>query len=131
MGLMPSENVKVQDVEFFKIDEAGFDPKTRSWGTDWLIQDNSTRTVTIPSDLKPGMYVVRHEIIGLHYAWRENKEKKTSGAQSYPTCLSKSTKNNETLADFVQEVKVTGSGTATPPGQKFPGTYDWRDPGIL
>jgi hypothetical protein len=29
------------------------------------------------------------------------------------------------------EVEVTGTGSATPPGKKFPGTYDWRDPGIL
>jgi hypothetical protein len=116
MGLMPDENVKVQDVEFFKVDENTYNPKTETWGTDQLIKENNTRTVTIPSDIKPGMYIVRHEIIGLHFAWHENKEKKTSGAQLYPTCL---------------KVQVTGSGTATPPGQKFPGTYYWRDPGIL
>jgi cellulase len=89
MGLLPDENTKVQDVEFFKIDEGTYDPKTRVWGTDQLIKDNSTRTVRIPSDLKPGTYVVRHEIIGLHFAWQENKQKKISGAQFYPTCLSK------------------------------------------
>jgi len=116
MGLLPDEKTKVQDVDFFKVDEGTYDPKTGIWGTDQLIQENSTRTVTIPSDIKPGIYVVRHEIIGLHFAWHENKEKKTSGAQLYPTCL---------------KVQVTGSGTATPPGQRFPGTYDWRDPGIL
>jgi cellulase len=89
MGLMPSEDVKVQDVNFFKVDESTYDPKTEVWGTDQLIADNNTRTFTIPSDLMPGMYVVRHEIIGLHFAWHENKDKKTSGAQLYPTCLSK------------------------------------------
>jgi lytic cellulose monooxygenase (C1-hydroxylating) len=89
MGLMPDENVKVQDVEFFKVDENTYNPKTETWGTDQLIKENNTRTVTIPSDIKPGMYIVRHEIIGLHFAWHENKEKKTSGAQLYPTCLSK------------------------------------------
>jgi hypothetical protein len=36
------------------------------------------------------------------------------------------------LTDFVPiEVKVIGSGTATPPGEKFPGAYTWRDPGLL
>jgi lytic cellulose monooxygenase (C1-hydroxylating) len=89
MGLMPDEKVKVQDVDFFKVDENSYDPKTRVWGTDQLIKDNSTRTVTIPSDIKPGMYIVRHEIIGLHFAWHENKEKQTSGAQLYPVCFSK------------------------------------------
>lgn len=29
------------------------------------------------------------------------------------------------------EVNVTGAGTATPPGEKFPGAYGWRDPGLL
>jgi hypothetical protein len=40
----------------------------------------------------------------------------------------------ETIANFdiyVQEVRVTGTGTSTPPGQRFPGAYHWRDPGIL
>jgi hypothetical protein len=92
MGLMPDENVPVQDVEFFKVDENGYDPKTKVWGTDQLILDNSTRTFTIPSDLKSGTYVIRHEIIGLHFAWKENTEKKQSGAQLYPICFSKLSK---------------------------------------
>jgi hypothetical protein len=32
---------------------------------------------------------------------------------------------------YVPEVQVTGTGSSTPPGQKFPGAYNWRDPGIL
>jgi hypothetical protein len=89
MGLLPDEKTSVNDVEFFKIDEDGYHAKDNSWGTDALIANNNTRTVTIPSNIKPGMYVVRHDIIGLHFAWMENAEKKTSGAQPYPTCLSK------------------------------------------
>jgi cellulase len=89
MGLLPTEKTQVQNVDFFKIDEGTYDPETKVWGTDELIKHNNSRTVTIPSDIKPGMYVVRHEIIGLHFAWRENTEKKTSGAQMYPICLSK------------------------------------------
>jgi hypothetical protein len=26
---------------------------------------------------------------------------------------------------------VIGSGTDSPPGEKFPGAYGWRDPGLL
>jgi cellulase len=89
MGFLPNETTKPQDVDFFKVDENTYDSKTEVWGTDQLIKDNSTRTVTIPSDIKPGMYIVRHEIIGLHFAWHENRTKKTSGAQLYPTCMSK------------------------------------------
>jgi hypothetical protein len=89
MGLLPDEKTSVNEVEFFKIDEDGYHANDNSWGTDALIANNNTRTVTIPSNIKPGMYVVRHEIIGLHFAWTENAEKKTSGAQPYPSCLSK------------------------------------------
>jgi cellulase len=88
MGLLPDEKASVNDVEFFKIDEDGYHPKDNSWGTDALIENNNTRTVTIPSNIKPGMYVVRHEIIGLHFAWTQNETKKTNGAQPYPSCLS-------------------------------------------
>lgn len=116
MGLLPNEATTLQDVGFFKIDEAGYDPKTMTYGSDWLIKNNNTQTVTIPSDIKPGTYVVRHEIIALHNSWQEDKIKQTSGAQHYPNCF---------------KVEVTGSGTATPPSQKFPGTYHWNDPGIL
>ena len=116
MGLLPNESTKVQDVEFFKIDEATYDPATEIWGTDQLIKDNNTRTVTIPSDIKPGMYVVRHEIISLHFAFRDDTNRKVSGAQFYPTCF---------------KVQVIGKGTATPPSEKFPGAYHWNDKGIL
>jgi len=116
MAYMPSEDTSVNDVEFFKIDEATYDPKTDAFGTDMLIAENSTRTVQIPSDLRPGTYVVRHEIIALHYSFKEDTTKKTSGAQLYPNCI---------------KVRVSGTGVAAPPGEKFPGAYDWRDPGIL
>jgi hypothetical protein len=116
MGLMPDENTKPQDVSFFKIHESTYDPKTMTWGSDWLIKNNNTVTATIPSDVKPGMYVVRHELISLHFSFRENNETKQSGAQFFPQC---------------SKVQILGTGTATPPGQKFPGTYKWNEPGIL
>jgi lytic cellulose monooxygenase (C1-hydroxylating) len=115
MGLLP-ESGKLEDVDFFKIDEATYDPKTMTWGSDWLIKNNQSHTVTIPSDIKPGTYVVRHEIISLHNALNDDFVKKISGAQFYPSCV---------------KVQVTGDGTATPPGSKFPGTYTWDEKGIL
>jgi hypothetical protein len=115
MGLLP-ESGKTEDVDFFKIDEATYDPTTMTWGTDWLMKGNNTRKVTIPSDIKPGTYVVRHEIISLHNALNDDYIKKSSGAQFYPQCIN---------------IKVTGDGTATPAGSKFPGTYKWDEKGIL
>ena len=89
MGYLPTEDTSVNDIEFFKIDQDTYYPKDDSWGTNKLIENNNTRTVTIPSNIKPGTYVVRHEIIALHHAWIEYADRKTSGAQPYPVCLSK------------------------------------------
>jgi cellulase len=115
MGLLP-ESGRVEDVNFFKIDELAYDPKTQTWGSDVLIKNGNSHTVTIPSDIKPGTYVIRHEIIALHGAMNDNYLTKVSGAQFYPNCA---------------KVQITGEGTATPPGNKFPGTYIWDEPGIL
>jgi cellulase len=115
MGLLP-ESGKPEDVDFFKIDEATYNPKTDSFGSDWLVKNDNYHTSTIPSDIKPGTYVVRHELISLHNALNDDFVKKVSGAQFYPQCV---------------KVKVTGDGTVTPPGSKFPGTYKWDDKGIL
>jgi cellulase len=115
MGLLP-ESGKPEDVDFFKIDELAYDPKTKVWGSDALMANNYTRTVTIPSDIKPGTYIVRHDMIALHNALNDDYKRKISGAQFYPQCA---------------KVQITGDGTVTPPGSKFPGTYKWDDKGIL
>lgn len=71
---------------------------------------NSGYQYTIPSCLKPGYYLVRHEIIALHAAYSY------PGAQFYPGC---------------HQLQVTGSGTKTPTSLvAFPGAYKATDPGI-
>jgi cellulase len=115
MGMLP-ESGKISDVSFFKIDEATYNPKTMEWGTDLLIKNKNEHTVTIPSDIKSGTYVLRHEIISLHNALNDDFIKKSSGAQFYPQCA---------------KIKVIGGGTATPSGSKFPGLYKWDEKGIL
>lgn len=94
-------------LDFFKIDEAGYTDGT--WASDTLIANNNSRTVTVPSDIKPGGYIIRHELLALHSAGT------AGGAQFYPMC-----------ANLV----VEGSGTAEPEGVKFPGAYASSDPGI-
>jgi hypothetical protein len=115
MGEMPASG-KTEDVSFFKIDEATYNPKTRTWGSDILVKNDNFYSVNIPSDIKPGSYVIRHELISLHNALNDDFIKKQSGAQFYPQCV---------------KVKITSEGTATPPGVKFPGAYKWDDKGIL
>ena len=45
-----------------KIDQVALDlSKNPPWGTDMLTANNRTWTVTIPPDLAPGNYILRHE----------------------------------------------------------------------
>lgn len=100
-------------LEFFKIDQKGLIDDSDvpgTWATDNLISNNNSYTITIPSDIAAGNYVLRHEIIALHSAGNED------GAQSYPQCLN---------------LKVTGGGSASPSGTLGTKLYNEDDPGIL
>jgi cellulase len=55
---------------------SGNDPGT--WVTDDFVKNNVSWSTTIPANLAPGNYVIRHEIIALHAAGQ------TNGAQAYP-----------------------------------------------
>lgn len=71
---------------------------------------NSGVDYTIPACIKPGYYLVRHELIALHSAFSY------PGAQFYPGC---------------HQLKVTGSGSTTPSSLvAFPGAYAASDPGV-
>lgn len=76
-------SVASTSLQWIKLDQQGWisgsNPGT--WATDKLIGANNTWTVTIPSNLAAGNYVVRHEIIALHAAGS------TNGAQAYPQCV--------------------------------------------
>lgn len=100
-------------LKFFKIDEGGLIDDTTlpgTWASDNLISNNNSRTVTIPSSIEAGNYVLRHEIIALHSAENSN------GAQNYPQCLN---------------LKVTGGGSDSPTGTLGTALYTNTDPGIL
>ena len=99
---------------FNKIDEAGLingSPAPGTWASDTLIANNNSWTVTIPSTIAPGKYVLRHETIALHSA--ENLD----GSQAYPQCVN---------------LEITGSGTNTlSTGTIAQDFYKDTDPGIL
>lgn len=61
------------------VSEADGPPGT--WATDVLISSNNSWLLEIPPALTPGAYVLRHEILALHYADRPD------GAQNYPQCV--------------------------------------------
>ncbi|KAI9054879.1 hypothetical protein LZ554_002023 [Drepanopeziza brunnea f. sp. 'monogermtubi'] len=99
-------------LKFFKIDAVGLVDDTvipGKWAADQLIANNNTWSVTIPSTIAPGKYVLRHEIIALHSAGT------VGGAQNYPQCFN---------------LEVTGAGTDAPTGTLGTALYTETDPGI-
>ncbi|CDO73875.1 hypothetical protein BN946_scf185016.g32 [Trametes cinnabarina] len=96
--------------KWFKIDEAG----KKSDGSTWVQQDimnGGTYTMTLPNDIAPGDYLIRHEIIALQLAVS------MGGAEFYPSCT---------------QVRIGGSGNGVPNATvSFPGAYSDSDPGIF
>ncbi|KAJ5309008.1 hypothetical protein PENANT_c020G03637 [Penicillium antarcticum] len=100
-------------LKFFKIAERGIVDNSNvpgAWATDELIAAGNRWTVTIPSTIAAGNYVMRHEIIALHSAGNLN------GAQNYPQCIN---------------LQVTGGGSDVPAGTLGEALYTETDPGIL
>ncbi|KAG8944678.1 hypothetical protein FRC04_001642 [Tulasnella sp. 424] len=84
--------------------------QTYYWATDALNDNCGKASFTIPSDIAPGDYLLRAEVIALHVAGS------VGGAQHYMSCY---------------QLTITGSGSKTPAGVAFPGAYSQTDPGIL
>ncbi|KAL4915103.1 glycosyl hydrolase family 61-domain-containing protein [Aspergillus aurantiobrunneus] len=100
-------------LEWFKISESGLidgSSAPGTWASDDLIANNNSWTVTIPSSIAAGNYVLRHEIIALHSAGNEN------GAQNYPQCVN---------------LEVSGGGSDAPSGTLGTELYTPTDEGIL
>ncbi|KUJ17046.1 uncharacterized protein LY89DRAFT_697291 [Mollisia scopiformis] len=100
-------------LEWFKIDAQGLYDDTTvpgNWASDTLIANNNSWSVTIPTDIASGNYVLRHEIIALHSA------EEADGAQNYPQCVN---------------LEITGTGTATPSGTLGTALYSETEAGIL
>ncbi|KZT43365.1 hypothetical protein SISSUDRAFT_1057768 [Sistotremastrum suecicum HHB10207 ss-3] len=96
---------------WFKISEMGLpssDPDY--WATEVLNDNCGHYTFKVPSDIAPGQYLLRAEVIALHVA------SSVGGAQFYMSCY---------------QITIGGSGSAAPPTVSIPGTYNANDPGIL
>ncbi|KAF1976289.1 endoglucanase IV precursor [Bimuria novae-zelandiae CBS 107.79] len=106
------DTVSPASLQWIKLAQTGYISGS-TWATDNLIAANNSWPVTIPSNLAPGNYVVRHEIIALHSSQSIN------GAQAYPQCIN---------------FAVTGSGKGKISGG-VPATSFYKasevDPGIL
>jgi len=95
---------------WFKIFEDGYDQSKKSWCVDKLRANMGRYDVPIPTDITPGNYLFRFELIALHEGDR------IGGAQPYVGC---------------SELTVGGSGTVNPGNLvAIPGVYTATDPGI-
>ncbi|EFQ30363.1 glycosyl hydrolase family 61 [Colletotrichum graminicola M1.001] len=81
-------------LNFFAIDK--FCNCVGNMGDRHPIRNNASWTVQIPPKVVPGHYVLRHEIIALHYA-RDSEQ----GAQHYPQCIN---------------IEIAGEGNDKPSG---------------
>ncbi|KAJ7606611.1 glycoside hydrolase family 61 protein [Roridomyces roridus] len=82
---------------------------------DWILDDAAgvPANMTLPTNILPGAYLIRHEIIALHLATD------LGGAEFYPSCT---------------QIRITGNGNGKPTSDevvRFPGGYSDTDPGIL
>lgn len=96
---------------WFKIFEEGYDTTTKKFCVDRLRANKGKLDVKIPTDIAPGNYLFRAELIALHEGHERN------GAQPYIGCA---------------ELTVGGSGTVNPGNLvSFPGAYTANDAGIF
>jgi len=98
---------------WFKIAEEGYNTATKEWCATRLRNTQGKWEFTLPTDISPGNYLLRMELIALHDGTQ------MYGSQPYVSCA---------------ELTVTGSGTVNPGSDflvSFPGAYSHTDAGIL
>jgi hypothetical protein len=83
------------------------------WGNEWAADNANSFKVQIPSDIKPGTYILRTELIALHGNMKNLRNGPLAGIQFYPHCFN---------------IDIIGTGTASPEGVTFPGAYKPTDP---
>ncbi|KFA54519.1 hypothetical protein S40293_08944 [Stachybotrys chartarum IBT 40293] len=108
--------VNKDSLRFFKIAQRGQislgagNGVTGRWAPDELLSNGLEWRVRIPSNIRPGNYVLRHEILALHSAYS------VGGAQFYPQCIN---------------LRITGSGSALPSGIPANQLYNQNHPGVV
>ncbi|KAH6904125.1 glycoside hydrolase, partial [Coprinopsis sp. MPI-PUGE-AT-0042] len=110
-GDTPCNQFDASQAQWFKIGEQSFKPGTREWFQADLASGRPA-SARIPSNLAPGNYLIRNEVIALHIAAT------LGGAEIFPSCT---------------QLRVGGSGNARPSeGElvRFPGAYTQEDPGL-
>jgi len=94
---------------WFKVFEDGYDTVSKSFCVTRMRANGGKFSFPIPTDITPGDYLLRGELIALH------EGDQLYGAQPYVGCA---------------QITVGGSGTVNPPGVAIPGVYTANDAGI-
>jgi hypothetical protein len=68
----PVERVNVNSLSFFKVSEKGLAGDNKTWAVDEMMANGNVTSAPIPYDIRPGKYILRHELIGLHYATEDS-----------------------------------------------------------
>lgn len=89
--------------------------KIDEWANQIAVDNNNTFAVKIPSDIKPGTYVLRTELLALHGNMANLNTTSLAGPQFYVHCFN---------------IDLIGGGAVTPEGVNFPGAYKLSDYGI-
>lgn len=111
-GDTPCNQFDSRNAQWFKIAQVG----RKNGNGEWVQQDimnGQVASVQLPSNLAPGNYLIRHEIIALHLS------SDYGGAEFYPSC---------------SQIRVGGNGNGRPSPNElvtFPGAYSDTDSGIL
>jgi hypothetical protein len=66
------EKVDVNKLSFFKISESGLAADNKTWAVDEMMANGNVSSTVIPHDIKAGNYVMRHELIALHYSTEDS-----------------------------------------------------------
>lgn len=67
-----AESIDFNKLSFFKIDEKGLAGDNKTWAVTEMMENGNVSSTTIPHDIKPGTYVLRHELIALHYSTEDS-----------------------------------------------------------
>jgi len=111
-GSTTCDKFDAQTAKWFKIQQVGLKPDGETWALQDLM-NGAQANITLPSNIAPGQYLIRHEIIALHLA------DKMGGAEFYAGCT---------------QLKIGGNGTGAPKASELvslPGAYSDSDPGIF
>jgi hypothetical protein len=93
--------VDATTLDWFAIHHSGYDATAKIWPSDVLATTGAKHTITLPTDLPGGAYLLRFELIAMH----------SVPAQFYP---------------WAAEIDLTSSGTSLPSSEymgKFPDMY--------